>query len=143
MEGKGIDLIDKRTMQLVGNISCQIPWYAYITEHDGKIYHTNHRTNAVTCRTINGQIMWEFSNQTCLNEPGGIAVDSFGNIYVVGDNPVSLVVISPNGKQYRQLLGKQKSLNKPTGLSFNKSTNQLLVANLDGHACLFDVEYNA
>ena len=35
-----------------------------------------------------------------------IAVDDYGNVYVVCANPVNVIVISPDGREHRQVLSK-------------------------------------
>jgi hypothetical protein len=48
-----------------------------------------------------------------LKTPCSIAVDEYGNVYVVGTDSVNVIVISPDGKEHRQLLSKADRLERP------------------------------
>jgi hypothetical protein len=62
------------------------------------------------CCDIIGTILWTFTDKSALNAPSSITVDDYGHVYVVGANPVNVIVISPDGKEHRQLLSKADRL---------------------------------
>ncbi|CAC5380234.1 unnamed protein product [Mytilus coruscus] len=77
---------------------------------------------------LQGIEQWTFQNESILKEPRGISVDNDGNVYVVGVESFNVVVISADGKQYKELFIVSDDLLDPYTLDYNKSTNQLLVA---------------
>ena len=74
-----------------------------------------------------------------LKEPKGITVDSNSNIYVAGCNSHNVVVISPDGKRAKQLLGISDGIEHPCALCYDKDRNHLLVVNHKGSANLYEV----
>jgi len=69
----------------------------------------------------------------------GISVDNGGNVYVVGCNSSKAVVISPDGQLHRQPLSSKNDLSYTTALDYDRSANNLLVADQSCTAFLFDV----
>jgi hypothetical protein len=70
----------------------------------------------VECTDINGTILWTFTDTSVLKAPRSIDVDEYGNVYVVGTDSVNVIVISPDGKEHRQLLSKADRLDDPRAL---------------------------
>lgn len=64
-----------------------------------------------------------------LNRPCGIATDTNGYVFVVGEKSCNVVGISSDGKQCKQILTKKDGLEKPKGIDFDKVRKQLLVTN--------------
>jgi DNA-binding beta-propeller fold protein YncE len=60
----------------------------------------------VRCHQINGDKLWKFQDVAIISEPRGVAVDRDLNVYVVSTGNNSVVVISPDGKRCRTVLGK-------------------------------------
>ncbi|CAC5361612.1 unnamed protein product [Mytilus coruscus] len=112
---------------------------AYIALFDNNLYSTNESTNTVTCSDLEGHIKWTFKD--ILSFPLGLSVDNYGNIYVVGNEFSSVIVISPDGKQSKVILSSADGLYCPQVLHYNKENNELLVANHSTHAFLFDVTF--
>ncbi|CAG2198993.1 unnamed protein product [Mytilus edulis] len=70
-----------------------------------------------------------------------ICLDSEGNVYVTDLNTNTVVVVSADGRQYREILTESNGLNCPRGIYFEKPENVLVVCNRqDGQAFLFDVK---
>ncbi|CAG2232509.1 unnamed protein product [Mytilus edulis] len=88
-----------------------------------------------------GEKHWAFENECVLKEPRGISVDNDGNVFVVGNESNNVVVLSADGKQHKELLKASENLLYPYTLDYNRSTNELLVANASGKAMLFTVDY--
>jgi adenosine/AMP kinase len=76
-----------------------------------------------------------------LKTPRGITVDDYGNVYVIDANPVNVIVISPDGKEHRQLLSKADRLSNARALHHDRQTRQLLVANAETSAFIYSVDY--
>jgi len=62
------------------------------------------------------------------------------NVYVASLQNDSVVVISPDGKRCRTLLGKSDGIYEPTAIYFDKVKNNLVVCNYNGTAFLYKVE---
>jgi hypothetical protein len=74
-----------------------------VTTFGDKILQTNKINHSVTCYTINGEKLWEFKDESVLRTPAGVAVDNNCNIYVISHYYNKVIVLSPDGKQWRQL----------------------------------------
>jgi DNA-binding beta-propeller fold protein YncE len=67
----------------------------------------------------------------------GIALDKNRNVYVAGKGTNNVVVVSPGGKNCREILTQRDGLNKPYSLRINIDRNELLVCNKNGPAFVF------
>jgi DNA-binding beta-propeller fold protein YncE len=112
--------------------------YTYITSDNNYTYHSNTHTNYVVCYDFNGVKKWCYRNDL-LKEPKGITVDSNSNIYVAGSKSNNVVVISPDGKRAKQLLGISDGINSPRAICYDEDRNHLLVVNHGGSASMFEV----
>jgi outer membrane protein assembly factor BamB len=106
---------------------------------DDTIKCTDWRTNTVYCYTLTGQQIWTFKDENVLRGPRGIALDKNKNVYVAGRETQNVVVLSPDGKNCRQILAKSDGLNEPISLCINIDRNELLVCNKNGPAFLFSL----
>ena len=114
-----------------------LPYNSYITTSGDKIYQTTNDTRTVTCYTMKGEKLWEFKDESLLNDPHGVTVDNNSNVYVTSSSSNKVVVLEPDGRQGRQLISSEDGLNGPTGLYFDKSKNCLLVTTFGGSAFLY------
>ena len=128
-------LTDDRVTTLVKQSN--LPYYSYITTCGDKIYQTNHDTSTVTCYTIKGEKLWEFTDASVLKDPRGVTVDNNFNLYVTSCGSNTVVVLEPDGIQGRQLRSSDDGLNGPIGIYFDKAKNSLLVTNRNGSAFLY------
>ena len=112
--------------------------YTYITSDNNYIYHSIYNTNSVVCYDFNGVKKWCYSNDL-LKNPRGITVDSNSNIYVTGSKSNNVVVISPDGKRAKQLLGISDGVKDPIAICYDKDRNHLLVVDYAGSANLYEV----
>ena len=118
----------------------RLPTCTYVITSGDNIYHTNNITNTVSCHKINGDKLWEFQDEAIIRFPCGVAVDIDLNVYVACRGNNSVVVISPDGKRCRTVLGKSDGIDKPNAIYFDKVKNNLVVCNENGTAFLYKVE---
>ncbi|CAC5388365.1 unnamed protein product [Mytilus coruscus] len=138
--GKGIQSIKQSGKSKIKVLE-NVPYGGYVATFGDKIYHTNHKTHSIKCSDKNGEKRWAFENECVLKEPRGISVDNDGNVFVVGNESNNVVVLSADGKQHKEILKASENLLYPYILDYNRSTNELLVANASGKAMLFTVDY--
>ncbi|XP_052101435.1 uncharacterized protein LOC127735322 [Mytilus californianus] len=111
----------------------------YVTASGGKIYHTNPKTNAVTCYNITGEKVWEYRDKSVLKDVRGVTTDKDDNVYVASFGNNSIVVISPYGKHARRLIGEEDGLNEPWGIYLDKTRNNLLISCYNGDVHMYKV----
>jgi sugar lactone lactonase YvrE len=131
-----INLSDKSVSDVINS---DMPYVYYVATSGDKLYYTNSNTHGVTSCDLHGTTQWKFNDERVLRCPLGISVDNDGNVYVVGLYSKDVVVISPDGQRHRQLLSDKDGLVNPCVLDYDKSTNRLLVVNVNESAFLFDV----
>ncbi|XP_052065981.1 uncharacterized protein LOC127705677 [Mytilus californianus] len=136
---KGIRMINLYDESLSDIVREKMASEGYTATFKDNIYHTNRLNHTVTCYTLQGEIQWTFKNEIVLNNPLGIDVDSDGNVYVAGIHSNNVVVISNDGKMYRELLEASVGFNYPIALRYYGLKKQLLVANIHDEARLFDL----
>lgn len=117
-----------------------LPYYMYIITSGDNIYHANNITDTVSCHKINGVKLWEFQDVAIIINPQGVAVDRYLNVYVASECNNSVVVISPDGKRCRTVLGKSDGIDQPCAIYFDKVKNNLVVCNYNGTVFLYKVE---
>ncbi|XP_071121990.1 uncharacterized protein [Mytilus edulis] len=136
--GKGIQLIDPYNNSTNKIVCVKLPplYMCYVAHFGDKIYHTNNNTDTVICYGLQGAAQWTFKDKI-LWGPCGISVDNGGNVYVVGNSSNNVVVISADGQQHKEILTVGNGLTNHYSLDYDKSTNQILVANYGNTAMLF------
>ena len=107
-----------------------------ISLRDGTTKCTSWKANTIYCHTLTGQHIWAFTDENVLRKPMGIALDKNKNVYVAGYETNNVVVLSPDGKNCRQLID---GLNRPCSLRINIDRNELLASNEDGKAFVFSL----
>ncbi|CAG2194883.1 unnamed protein product [Mytilus edulis] len=137
---KGIRMINLYDESISDIVRDKMPCECYVATFRDNIYHTNQSSHTVTCYNLRGEIQWKFKNNSVLNHPYGIDVDSDGNVYVVGLSSNNVVLISPDGQRHREVLTRSDGLFNPLSLYFSQANNQLLVANVNNNkAHLFNI----
>jgi hypothetical protein len=132
-----IELSDDRNTTLVEDV--KLPNQSFITTFGDKIFQTNHKNNSVTCYTINGEKLWKFKDESVLMTPLCVAVDNNCNIYVTSGNYKKVIVLSPDGEQWRQLLDQNDGMSCPCAISIDKTTNNILITNVTGSALMYHI----
>ncbi|XP_063411413.1 uncharacterized protein LOC134694339 [Mytilus trossulus] len=113
--------------------------HTYVASNANHIFHTNWHDDSVVCYDFSGQVQWRYVDSTLLRKPYGITLDTNSNIYVAGSDSNNVVVISPDGKQAKELIGASDGLADPRALFFHKTKQLLLVANYKNGASVYDV----
>jgi DNA-binding beta-propeller fold protein YncE len=132
-----IELSDDRITTLVEDVN--LPGESFVTTFGDKIFQTNYVNNSVACYTINGEKLWEFKDESVLGMPVCVAVDNNCNIYVTSYNYNKVIVLSPDGKQCRQLLDHNDGMRSPYGISIDRTTNNILIINSSGPALMYHI----
>ncbi|CAC5401312.1 unnamed protein product [Mytilus coruscus] len=117
-----------------------LPEFSYVSTHADKIFFTNPNKNTVSCCLYSGTQVWEFKDENVLNFQS--FVDNNGNVFVNGCSSKNVVVISPDGKQCKQILNDNDGLYNPFGNFFDKDRKQLLVANATQFANVYNISYS-
>ena len=139
--GEGLRKVDLKDERIVEIVNFRAGTGSRITSFNARLYYTDSNRNEVVCCDINGTILWTFTDTSVLKRPLSIAVDDYGNVYVVDCESANVVVISPDGKEYRQLLSNAYRLNTPYALHYDSQARQLLVGNFSKSASLYSVDY--
>jgi outer membrane protein assembly factor BamB len=132
-----IELSDDRITTLVEDV--KLPDQSFITTFGDKIFQTNKINYSVTCYTINGEKLWEFNDTSVLGRPLGVAVDNNCNIYVTSYYDNKVIVLSPDGKQWRKLLDQKDGLILPYAIYIDRTTNNILITNYNGSVLMFHI----
>ena len=132
-----MELSDGRIITLVED--ARLPLDSFVTTFGDKIFQTNHVNNSVTCYTINGEKSWEFKDESVLMMPLCVAVDNNCNIYVTSYYYKKVIVLSPDGKQWRKLLDQNDGMSCPHGISIDRTTNNILITNYNGPAFFYHI----
>ncbi|CAC5399683.1 unnamed protein product [Mytilus coruscus] len=114
--------------------------YSYVSTHADKIVFKNGYAHKVFCCLYDGTPLWEFNDEV-LRTPHGITVDNRGNVFVAGCYSGNAIVISPDGKQCKQILNTENGLNYPYENFVDKLRNQLLLTNNSTVAYLYNISY--
>ncbi|XP_063418802.1 uncharacterized protein LOC134701591 [Mytilus trossulus] len=135
----GIRMINPNDESISNIVRGKTQSECYVTTFGDKLYHTDPDDNTVTCYDQQGKIQWTFENKCVLQTPAGISVDNSGYIYVVGRRSNNLIMISPDGKQHRELLSAKEGLSIPLATHLSKERNMLIVVNKRREAFLYSL----
>ena len=139
--GKGLKKVDLKDENIVEIVALDATYWSHVTSFNDRLYYTDSMRSKVVCCDINGTILWKFTDKSVLKTPRSVTVDDYGNVYVVCANPAHVIVISPDGKEHKQLLSKADRLENPNALHYDRQTRQLLVANAKASAFIYSVDY--
>ena len=120
---------NKRDESIVEIVDFDANLCSRVTSFNARLYYTDSNRSEVVCCDINGTILWTFTDTSVSKDQRSIAVDDYGNVYVVGPRSANAIVISADGKKHKQLLSKTDRLDNPWALHYEWKTRQLLVAN--------------
>ncbi|CAG2223816.1 TRIM2_3 [Mytilus edulis] len=139
VQGSGIYKISISDYSTKRVISCDLPTDTYVSVFTGNIYYTNYKDHSIVCCDQNGSRLWTFKDELVVNEPEGIAIDSNGHVYVVGEKSSNVVIISSDGKHHKQILSKHDGLSTPSAIFLDKENKKLLVANTQNTAFVYNI----
>jgi hypothetical protein len=139
--GKGLRTVDLKDENIVEIVAFAADLLSRVTSFNGRLYYTDPMLSEVVYCDVNGTILWKFTDKSVLKTTRSVTVDDYGNVYVVCANPANVIVISPDGKEHRQLLSKADRLENPMALHYDRQTRQLLVANANTSAFIYSVDY--
>lgn len=125
-----------------GKLLKTLPMSGYITHiasYDGKLYYTEHTPDVVHCCDIDGNEIWQLAID---GQPKGITAGKYGFVFVVLEKECKLLVISPDGKKFREILNAENGLQEPHAIAYDMCRNKLiLVKDKTGLAELYDIIY--
>ncbi|CAC5399559.1 unnamed protein product [Mytilus coruscus] len=137
ISGVMIRVIDM-TGKVISNIYLPSNHITDITVDRNRLVYKD--STSISCCSLDGKFVWKFKNGK-FKDLRRMTTDDDGNVYVTSYNTNIVVVVSDDGKLYRELLNKSDGLNRPCGIYFDKKEMILLVSNFhDGEAILFDVK---
>lgn len=136
--GKGISIVD-----LEGDVKTEIPINVngvfHLTVNADRMYYTDEWTHTLHCCDLKGKEIWRFSGDR-VREPQGIATDENGNVYVTSYLFDNVTVISPDGKQHREILNKSDGLLGPSSIYYDNRKKYLMVSSREhGRVTIFHV----
>ena len=117
-----------------------------VAVHNDQIYCVSVDTETLYAFDHTGNQLWAFNDNrlhcpTCfLNSAStSLDVDNHGNVFIVLPDYDQVLVISSDGKQHRVILDKTNNLKGPSGISYCRETDQLLVCNVSNEtATIYD-----
>lgn len=131
-------------MDMHGEIVQTIPvsgYITHITSYGGKLYFTEHTPDVVHCCEADGTQVWQIALDG-QGQPKGITVGKFGFVFVVLEKECKLLLISPDGSCFREILNAENGLKEPHAINYDKKRDKLLlVKDKTGLAELYDVLY--
>ncbi|XP_063402375.1 uncharacterized protein LOC134686631 [Mytilus trossulus] len=134
---KKMDLRTERITTL--NVGDPI-YQSYVVGTENKIFYSNWQEHTVICYDINGSALWKFKDETVLRNPSGISVDNNCNVFVAGLKSNNIVVLSPNGKLFKQKSLNEDGISNPRAISLDKENKLLLVCSERSCSAIYKIE---
>lgn len=111
----------------------------YLTAFEDRVYHTNWKSDTVTCYDMKGEIIWVYSDEKLLQKPRGVAVDKKHNLFIVSLGTESILMVSADGKQGKTILTKNDGIENIRAIFYDRDNELLLVSSMSGTAYLFEI----
>ncbi|XP_052079062.1 uncharacterized protein LOC127717465 [Mytilus californianus] len=113
----------------------------YLTVDKDRLYFCDRFS--LFCCDLSGNVMWEFDKED-YKDMYGLATDSKGNVYVANSDGDGILIVSPDGRQYKDILTSFDSFDSPISLDFDRKENRIVVRNhANEKAFIFDVEFKS
>ncbi|CAG2241842.1 unnamed protein product [Mytilus edulis] len=141
VEDKDLHVVSCSDYSITTIPNTTLPRNSYVSSRAGMIFFTNPDSNKISCCLYDGTAVWEFNRGNLLHTPRGITVDDKGNVFVVGQDSCNCIVISPDRKQYKEILTRKSGLSSPSSIFFNRIKKQLLVTNNSSIANVYNISY--
>lgn len=113
----------------VGKIPLPTKHAPHLSYFEERIYISLWKENTVNCFNMAGDLIRQFQHEY-IRGPYGTAIDNYGNLFVCGFYSNSISVISPNGKNSRNLLNLSDVLTHPTSIYYNHVSKQLIISHI-------------
>ncbi|VDI63540.1 Hypothetical predicted protein [Mytilus galloprovincialis] len=110
----------------------------YVTMSNSNICMSKSYTDDITLFDPSANIIWKFVDHELLRSPTHLTSDANGNIYVIGKTSYNVVFISADGKQSRQLLGREDGMESMVGIHYDKGRKVLIIANMFGNVTIYN-----
>lgn len=128
------------TGETLRSFPCPSAGVWYLATDTERICFTDAEKGSVYCCNLYGSVKWKFTNDK-MSYPRGVTIDIYGNAYVACLVSSNVIVISPDGIHFTELLTEKNELHYPIGIHYGKINNRLLVCNEVNHETfLYDVE---
>lgn len=105
------------------------PWEVHINDI-GSVFYSNLDNSDVHCVFPDGSNYLTYSSSELL-DPAGLTLDNQDNLYITGFGSDNIHRISGDREVKEIVLSKDDGISSPSGITFNKQTNELLVINED------------
>ncbi|CAC5399494.1 unnamed protein product [Mytilus coruscus] len=137
-----ITFIDRKQKEVIKRVRAEGDpiFQSYVVGTEDKIFYSNWQEHTVICYDINGFALWKFKDETVLRNPSGISIDNNCNVFVAGLNSNNVVVISPNGKQFKQIPMDGDGISNPRAISLDKENKLLLVCSERSRDAIYKIE---
>ncbi|CAC5400526.1 unnamed protein product [Mytilus coruscus] len=96
-----VDLTDERLC--ISSVPLKVDYVVFLSVNGDKLYYADNKKDTVYCCNKNGKEIWSFK-QEIMKFPDGIATDKYGNAYVTCKTSHNVLVISADGKHYKEIL---------------------------------------
>lgn len=144
IDQKRINVLDTAGI-VIKSFRCPSGKIQYIASDRDSLYFPSHM--AIYCYDLYGMVKWQFEYEQIRGSLGdmrrlcGITADGNGNVFVTYTESNKVLFVSTDGKDYKELLTRKDGLERPTGVSFDKSNKCLLVCNeRHGRTFLYDIK---
>lgn len=125
MDRKIIHVMDI-TGNLIRTISSPSVSYIDIFVHKDRCVCINLST--INCYYLDGKHMWRFEDKKYENFHS-VTLDEKGNVFVTERTSDTIVAVSADGKNSKEILSASDKLLSPSGIHYDRDENMLLVCN--------------
>ena len=125
-----------RLSRVMGTYMVETPLSIAVSAFSGKIFIADLETETLTCLTSDGQLVYQYKDEES-GWPGGILVDSAGNVLLCYYDSHTIVVITPDGRKHGTLLSHKDGIKDPYSLAYRARDNTVIVGCVsDQLACI-------
>ena len=123
----GLDGTQKRHIPIDRN---SYPYNITVAPSREKIFYTDSKTQASTCMTVDGRIVYKYRNDN-LRDARGMYCDSEDNLFVCGQISNTVQAITADGKSRGTLITSNDRLRWPECIAYRSSENELIIGCLN------------
>lgn len=138
MDRKTIHVMDF-TGNLIRTISSPSVSYIDISVHKDRCVCINLST--INCYDLDGKQKWKFEDEKS-ESFHSVTLDEKGNVYVTNRTSNTIVAVSADGKNSKEILCALDGLSTPSGIHYDRDEHSLLVCNFFARTVLlFNVKW--